>query len=214
MQASKTLAALLAVAALGTANAQTTFFEGFDDVEALPQSGWDIWNLSQEPNPWYGWFQGYAGELEDPAHETFAASNYLSTVRGTLSVWLVTPEITLSGNDVLGFSVATVGPWADGLRVHIGDGSATTAADFGTTILDIPSMPDTWVDFQPSLPQIGKTVRIAFEYYGSFVASNYLGLDSVSVTSAVPEPGAAALFALGLAGIALHRLRRPAAQRV
>lgn len=215
MKATRVIAALLGAGLFSLAQAATTLSEGFDDVTTLESKGWERWNLSQEPwqeNLYYAWFQGHpeAFGAPDPAHLTYAAANYLNTVRGDLSVWLVTPEIELKGGDTLHFSVRSDGEWADGLRVRIGDGSATTAADFHTTILDFGSAPDVWVDFSLGLPQLTDSIRVAFEYYGTFSGANYLGLDSISVTSPVPEPTSALMLGGGLLGLMLARRRKGA----
>lgn len=177
----------------------------------MESRGWERWNLSQEhwQGNYYAWFQGNGGNFSPPdmSHPSFAAVNYLNTVQGTLSVWLVKPEIQITGSDVLAFSLRSDVPWTDSLRVHGGAGSATTAADFTTTIFGLGDVPEQWIDIQVFLPQMGSSVRIAFEYYGTFAGSNYLGLDTVSVTSTVPDAPAAWLLAAGLAGVAL-RVRR------
>lgn len=212
MRLSTITAALFAAAGLGLAQAETIFSEGFEDVASLTSRGWDIWNRSEVPfGP--GWFQGSLYPFEGAATgepSSYAAANYLGTVTGALSTWLVTPAITLTGNDTLGFALRAVGeaPWADSLRVFIADGSATSPEQFTTQIFDMAAVPPLWIDIQPQLPTTMTTVRIAFEYYGTFAGSNYMGLDNVRVTSAVPEAGTAAMLALGLAGLALRRRSR------
>ncbi len=126
---------------------------------------------------------------------------------------MVTPEIQLTGNDTLHFYVDAISefPWIDNLRVLVAAGSATSPTEFASTSFDLKNAPPIWLPVQLDLPGNMSSVRIAFEYYGSFTTSNYLGIDSISVTSAVPEPATALLMGLGLAGIAQLRRRRMAA---
>ena len=51
--------------------------------------------------------------------------------------------------------------------------------------------------------------RFGFEYFGPSDSSNYLGIDTVTVT-AVPEPGTYLLMGLGLAALGALRSRKAA----
>ena len=221
MQLIRILAAVLTTAATVAAQAATTFHEGFDDVAALGSEGWSNLNLSRVPNG-PAWFQGdgltFTGE-DGPA-TSYAAANYLTTGVGAIDDWLVTPAIKLTGGDVLHFSIQGLpGPWTDNLRVLVGDGSAAARTDFKTLNFDISGIPTQWTDIALDLPQASAdgSVRIAFEYYGNFRSSNYMGLDDVSVTgnaAAVPEPASAVLLGLGFGAIALKSRRRKAREAI
>lgn len=202
-------AALACAATFGAAQAATTFAEGFDDVASLAASGWDSWNLSPQAAAGSGWFQGNEGVFAaaEGAPSSYAAANFLAADSGPISLWLVTPVVQLSGSDTLSFAFRAEGApgFADGLRVYVADGSATSALDFTTQIFQFDATPPVWISIAPGLPQFSGSVRIAFEYFGDAATANYLGLDSVAILSAVPEPSAPLLLSLGLAGIALRR---------
>jgi hypothetical protein len=212
----RTIAAVLMTTALGSAQAATNFYEGFEDVAALGTKGWSNLNLSRAPMG-EGWFQGSGAEMTaaDGTATSYAAVNYLTTGVGAIDDWLITPAIELTGDDVLHFAIQGVpGPWIDNLRVLVGDGSATTRTDFTTVSFDISGIPQQWTDISLDLPSstANGSVRIAFEYYGTFRTSNFMGLDAISVTgnaAAVPEPTSALLLALGLGATIMRSRRRP-----
>lgn len=228
MKLIRTIAGAIAITAIGSVNAATNFYEGFDDVSTLQAQGWSNLNYSRAP---FGdaWFQGVGEFTGVGGSDTgYIATNYLTTVVGTIDNWLITPAITLTGGDTLSFYLQGVpdAPWVDSLRVLVGDGSATTRSDFKTTLFNISGMPDEWTEFTLGLPPTADgSIRIAFEYYGSFTYSNYIGLDEVSVSgngltsgsppvTAVPEPASALLLALGIGGLLVSRRLRPGAARI
>lgn len=217
MQSIRILAAVLSTSATLAAHAATNFHEGFDDVAALASEGWSNLNLSRVPDG-PAWFQGDSvtfTAVDGPAG-SYAAANYLTTDVGAIDDWLITPAIKLTGDDVLHFSIQGLpGPWTDNLRILVGDGSAALRTDFKTVSFDISGIPTQWTEISLDLPKdtADGSVRIAFEYYGNFRSSNYMGLDDVSVTgnvATVPEPTSAWLLGLGLGAIALKSRRRRA----
>lgn len=208
-------AALLAACALGPVQAQTTIFsEGFEDVAGLAAQGWSFWNVGEDPSG-PGWVPGSIFlPPEDGPLDSFIHSGYVATMNDSrepeyISAWLVTPEIKLTGSDKLTFWIQGPGPdfYQDQLRVLIAPGSATSPDQFVQTIFDISGPPPFWMSLSFQLPTDMTTARIAFQYYGSNANANYLALDSLSVTSAVPEPASLLMLGAGL-GVALLRRRQ------
>jgi len=217
MKHAKTLyaAAALSLAALGSTAAQAAgvevLNEGFDNVGGL--SGWVQVNNSVPPGN--GWFQGNAAVF--PAYagaaDSYAAVNYLSAAGGTGSVdnWLITPILALSGTTEISFYTrhdATPG-FNDQLEVLFSSGTGTDPADFSllTIIGNTGGYSTDWslVDTYVAADGPG---RFAFRYIGSTDYLNYVGIDSVSVVTAVPEPSAWMMLAMGLGGFGLLRRRQ------
>ena len=182
--------------------------EQFNDVNSL--TGWTFLNDSNPPG--ISWFQGNAGIFASHrgAPDAYIAANFLSAQNGsgTIDNWLITPELTLRGATKLSFfgrSAEATG-FNDMLEVRFGSGG-----NFGTLLATLGgSTPwaDSWQHFSTSLDVTGSG-QFAFRYVGDAAASNYVGLDSLLVTT-VPEPSAWLLLAAGtLALLAVRRQRQP-----
>lgn len=196
--------ALLAPAAQA-ASGTTVLNEGFDDVNAL--EGWSQNNYSQPPGQ--GWFQGTAGVFAAQAGDaaSYAATNFLGAQAGSGSIdsWLISPLLHLSGTTELSFftrSAATPG-YSDLLEVRFdaGDGTFDTLL---ATVGGIAPYPDSWSAFS-TLLNVDGSGRFAFRYVGDAAALEYIGVDTVNVMTAVPEPSSWLMLALGLAGVAALR---------
>jgi hypothetical protein len=213
MKTLKTLTAALAfsVAALApiAARSQTTevLNEGFSSVSTLP--GWVQFNNSNPAGN--GWFQGNTAAFmaQAGAGDSYAAANYLSAQNGMGSVdnWLITPALNLSGSSTLSFFTRTADPgYNDRLEVRIGYGSGTDIGNFSNVLTTVGTLgyPIDWlqniVDFNAN-----GTVRLAFRYVGDASTLNYIGIDSVRVISAVPEPSLSLMLCLGLGALGLMR---------
>jgi hypothetical protein len=217
----KKLIAGLAVVAAGHAQAITVLSEGFANVPALASAGWTFVNNSATPVG-LNWFQGNTGIFSAAAGaaDSYAAVNYLSTgaSSGAVSNWLIMPTLTLDSSSVLTFSVRNGGDdFLDKLEIRYSTtgtsvGSTTTSVGDFTNILGAYQSsvsPGGWITLSYSL--LGLTsptsVSLAFRYVVDDVATagNYLGIDSVSVTAAVPEPATYVLMGLGVAALMLRR---------
>jgi len=196
--------ALLAPAAQAAVGA-TVLNEGFDDVNLL--EGWSQVNNSYPQGQ--GWFQGNAGLF--PAQSggvgSYIATNYLSADNGAGSVdtWLISPLLNLTGTTVLSFFSRAAGTaaYSDQLEVRFDEGFGT----FDTllaTVGGLNAYPASWTAFNATLNLEGSG-RFAFRYLGDADALDYIGVDSVKVMTAVPEPSSWLMIAMGLAGVAALR---------
>lgn len=201
---------ILALASLTlAAGAQAdTYTQGFDD---LASSGWLLSNISAPVGG--NWFQG-APEIfaaQAGAESSYVAANYLSALNGSGSIsnWLISPELTLGGASSLSFYARTddLAGFADTLKVYFNAGSDATAASFTNLLSMVTLSTGAWTQYTIALPNAA-TGRIAFEYaVSSADMANMAAIDSVSVT-AVPEPASFALMGLGVAGLVFLRRRK------
>ncbi|HEY1092369.1 MAG TPA: choice-of-anchor J domain-containing protein [Burkholderiaceae bacterium] len=190
------------------AQADTLYTQGFDN---LGTSGWVSTNMSAPVGQ--AWFQGNAGIFDAQAGATgsYAAANFLSAVgSGSIDNWLISPSLTLGSAMTLSFWArsASDSGFADAFKVYFSAGSDGSVGSFTSVLASITATTNGWTQYSFALPDAASG-RIAFEYLvANADNANYMGIDSVSITSAVPEPTTYALMGLGLAGIALLRRRR------
>lgn len=213
------LAVLIAVSA-GIAQAQA-INEGFDDVSTLPGKGWVQINRSNPPGPGI-WSQGNPAVF--PAQSGAATDSYTAVTfqssegSGTISNWLITPQVTLNNGDVFTFYTRKVDGEVDfpdrlelrlstnGASTDVGT-TATSVGDFTTLLLTInPTLaqnvyPTEWSQYTVTLSGLTTpaTGRFAFRYFvtnGGTDASNsdYIGVDSVTFPFA---PTAAPVYISG-----------------
>jgi hypothetical protein len=205
--------AALSLVALGATTARAAgvdvLDEGFDNVAGL--SGWAQVNRSVPVGD--AWFQGNPAlfPAQSGAADSYAAVNFLSAANGSGSVdnWLITPVLDLSGTTVLSFYTrhdAQPG-FNDLLEVRYAAGTGTDTADFTTLLTTIggtAGYPTDWQQYTATISNTGSG-RFAFRYLGPADTLNYVGLDTVSVVTAVPEPAHWMMLALGLGMITLLR---------
>jgi hypothetical protein len=206
-------AASLSLAALGASGARAAgvevLNEGFDDVAGL--DGWAQANNSVPAGN--GWFQGNEAlfPAQAGAPDAYAAANFLSAANGsgTVDNWLITPVLDLSGTTTLSFYTrhdAQPG-FNDLLEVRYASGAGTDMADFTTLLTTVggtAGYPTDWQRFTATVTDNGSG-RFAFRYLGPADTLNYVGLDTVSVVTAVPEPARWMMLALGLGMFSLLR---------
>ena len=179
--------------------------EQFND---LAGAGWTFLNTSDPPG--LDWFQGNPGVFAAQAGpaDSYAAANYLSAANGSgfIDNWLITPELQLLGPSTLSlFARGAQAPgFHDMLEIRFGSNG-----DFSTllgTLGGSAGMPADWQRFAASLDFVGSG-QFAFRYIGDAAAANYVGLDTVLV-STVPEPAGWLMLAAGALSLAVLR-RRP-----
>jgi len=204
-------AAAFSLAALGATAAQAQSIEvlneGFGNVSGL--SGWALVNNSVPPGS--AWFQGNSGifPAQAGAADAYAAASFLSAggSGGTVDNWLITPVLNLSGESVLSFYTRQAGDpgFSDQLEVLYSSGSGTDISGFTSLgLVATGDYPADWSQYSATVTGSGEG-RFAFRYFGPADSLNYVGLDTVSVITAVPEPTTWAMLA---AGFGLFGLRR------
>jgi hypothetical protein len=185
-----------------------SFSEGFDDITTLAGAGWALQNLSA-PLGTSGWFQSSGAPF--PAHSgaptSYIAANFNNTTggTGTISNWLMTPEIVLRNGTELRFwtRIPAGSTWPDRLEVRLSTAgpstnvgaTATSVGDFGTVLasvnpdLVVGGFPEVWTEFVLTISGLPASTsgRIGFRYFVTSAGptganSNFIGIDSFSVT--------------------------------
>lgn len=184
---------------------QFLFVENFDGAADNPPTNAD-WNVRNNSSPeGYSWFLGNPTTFTalTGADSSYLAVNYSSVdSMGTISNWLLTPEMNLENGNVFRFYTRTEShDFADRLQVYLSkDGSGTDVGNtptsvgtFSTLLLDINSTlsttgyPAVWTAYTVTLSGVtgNATGRFGFRYFvtsGGLYGdnSNYIGIDSVT----------------------------------
>ena len=209
----KLIALILFLLSVGAQAAPINLFEGFGNLAA---SGWTIINASA-PVGSTSWFQGNSGifSAQAGAADSYAAANFnaTSSETGSISVWLISPEIQFAFQSVSFYARTAIDGFLDALSLMVSTSGASTNPAAFSTLLSIGAgaLPTDWTQFSGTLGGIG-TGRIAFLYsVGDASNANYIGVDTVRVVGqVVPEPSTLAVLALGcfLLALSLRNARR------
>lgn len=177
--------------------------ENFDNITSLPAAGWVQQNNSS-PIGTSSWFQGNPDAFPafNGATNAYIGANFNNTAgAGTISNWLITPNLTLKNGDVITFYTRTSSDnmWADRLQVRMSTNGASanvgttalTIGDFTTLLLEInPNLqlsvyPMVWTQFSVTISGLATPTsgRIAFRYFvtsggPSGTNSDYIGIDN------------------------------------
>ena len=185
-----------------------------ENFNSFPPAGWLTVNNSVPTGQ--SWFQGNTDNFSAQAGPatSYAAANFLSANAGlgTVDNWLITPVLTLSGATALSFYTRSAGAsgFNDLLELRFSPGSGSDTGGFSTLLATVggsAAYPDAWQRIVANL-DVNGAGRFAFHYLGAASTSNYIGIDTVSVTTAVPEPASYAMLLMGLAALPLLRNKR------
>ncbi len=208
----KTLATIaLLAASVGMAQAAPLLSENFDDIRTLNGNGW-VRNNESTPLGTTSWFQGNPAvfEADSGAPNSYIAANYLNAgTNGTVSNWLLTPEVGITSRQTLDFSLRLLGGFSlfDTVEVYLSrNGASTDLSDFVLLQTYASDIDTGWTKETLFVDGTG-TGRYAFRYLVDNTRDNgnYIGIDSVTVD--VPEPTSTALFGIAILGLALSRRR-------
>jgi hypothetical protein len=208
------IAGQVGAAPMTTPSCTPSLDEGFDNITILP--GWVMINHS-EPLGLDGWFQGESSVFFafDGAPTAYIAANFNNTSGvGTISNWLLTPQVRLESGSTLTFYTRTeVSQFPDRLQVRMSTNGASTnvgtgafdVGDFTNLLLDINptytigGYPETWTQFTVNVNGTapGTLGRLAFRYFvenggPDGTRSDYIGIDRAvyTVPCATPTPTA------------------------
>jgi len=177
----------------GSGQAQTLFYQGFDDVASLTGAGWVLGNQS-EPLGSLSWRQAdgfmnahpaYSGPISSYAQSDFQATN--SAGSGIISDWIISREVLLNNGDMIRLFALSFNSsnFPDRIEVRIspngGSDIGTSSADvgdFSTLVfsvnenLDTVSFPsivagDNWTSFESAVAGLSgaTSCRIGLRYF-------------------------------------------------
>lgn len=208
----KVLVALALAGSFASAQASILLLsENFDNINALP--GWVRTNQSTPGGS--GWFQGNDGIFvaQSGVDNSYIAGSFLNAGRdvngvSTINNWLITPTFSTElAGEVTFWVKHDVDPSFDDFFTYgISSGSANTAS-FAVGGLVKANTDWTQYSFNFAANGAGSVGRFAINYRGDADTSNYIGIDTLTVTS-VPEPTTLMILGAGLLGLVSLRRRR------
>ncbi len=210
----------------GISHAAVILTEGFNNISTLTASGWVQINNSTAGGT-TAWFQGDPTSSfpsqAGPANSFIEANFNNAGFGGNISNWLILPNMVLANGDTLTFYTRTeTNPVpGDTLQVLLSTNGASTnvgatttsLGDFTTQLVNVSgAYPQAWTQYTATVTGLSgpTSVRLAFRYSVTDTSANgdVIGIDSVVVNSAVPEPGTLVMLSAGAVLIGLQRIRK------
>ncbi len=175
-------------------------------------------------------FPAQAGTSESYVGMNFENAGGSPGNPGDINTWLISPEVTFRNGDIISFYTRTqeftifedrleLRLSTNGSSVNVGSGPSAVG-DFTTLLTQVNpnlngSYPQAWTQFSATVTGLTGAIngRFAFRYTvpdsGIFgIHGDYIGIDTVAYTSAIPEPSSAIALVLGICGIAAGYRRR------
>lgn len=213
----KALFALAISGAMASAQAGVLIDEGFDDVGSLAAKGWVLNNASTPAGITGTFYQGDQSQFaaHSGAPESYAAANYNSAAAGgTINNWLITPEFSTALGATVSFwlRAGEALDFTDSVAFGFSNGSSELSAFDLLPAVTVAA--GEWVQYVFNLNATAGTGRFAIQYTGAADTSNYLGVDSLTISdlgaAEVPEPASILILAAGAMGLAAARRRKRA----
>lgn len=213
----KALFALAISGVMASAHAGVLIDEGFDNVGDLAGKGWVLNNAGTPGGLTGTFYQGDQSQFESHsgAPESYAAANFNSAAEGgTISNWLITPEFSTA----LGVSVSFWMRAGEALdyfdQVSFGFSNGSTELSAFNLLPTVTVAAGEWVKYVFNLDATAGTGRFAIGHVGAADTSNYVGIDSLTISDLaageVPEPASILILAAGAMGMAAARRRKRA----
>jgi PEP-CTERM motif len=205
----------LAVILMGmgaVSQAATLISEGFESFASLGASGWVLTNAS-DPTGSTNFSAGDPSlfNAQGGSAASYVAGNYNNAAAGgTVNNWLITPSFSTAVAGSISFwARADITPgFSDSLAFGLSQGGSKIS-DF--SLGKAVTLGGVWTEYSVNFAAqgAGSVGRFAINYSGPADTSNYIGVDTVMVTS-VPEPSTWLMMGIGLAGLAGAARRRRA----
>lgn len=228
----------------------TTLAEGFENVSGLAPAWAFVNNSNPAPTTGPGtatWTQGVTSTSQYAAQSgpsnSFAQVDFTSTAgditgaNGTISNWLITPELDFTNGGTFIFYTRTYGGNSFNEFIEVRKSNAGSSTNVGTLATDVgdfttligsvgdlntfPQYPTSWTPFTFYIAPTSGSGRLAFRYFSTDggvngVTGQYVTIDTVSYGNLssppadVPEPSSmAGMLMIGGLGAAA-RLRNRA----
>jgi hypothetical protein len=205
------LGALTLIGTMATANAGTLLQEDFNNVSGLAAAGWVFTNASANVGSAPTWFQGVPSIMtaQSGADYSYVAANYNSASDGAINNWLITPTFSVQNAGSVSFFARAdlFDGFSDQIAFGMSDGSAALGAFTLSAAFTVPGSEWTRYVLDFAGMGAGAVARFGIQYGGSYEGSNFVGVDSLLVTT-VPEPATGLMFGAGLLGLMAMRRRR------
>lgn len=210
----KALMATAIAFAAASAQADTVILsQMFDNVPTLTTSGWVLSNQSSALGS-TGWYQGvdsiFAAQSGAPG--SYIAANFNNAAPGgTIANYLISPSFSTAVSGVVKFwAKADISEsYYDTIAFGLSSGTGSTPP---FALAPATTLTGDWTQYSVSFTGTGASTssRFVIDYIGSFDTSNYIGIDTFSVstlTAPVPEPETWVLMGAGILGLALRARR-------